>query len=219
MKGASVLATGTATTAGFDDLDSDNLIFVGEGRLRTHLFGLTGHQLVGAVYSNREYTSTDQRLDDIIENRALGTVQDTWAVYYNFDQFVYESDADAGRGVGLFGRFGASKGDPNPAQYFFSVGVGGKGVVPTRDLDRFGLGYYYIVMENPRFRGPLRTRTFLRDEWGFEAFYNVALTPWMLLTPDIQVVRGAQKRRATGLLTRKSVDTATVLGVRLQLIF
>jgi porin len=212
-------ATGKATTAGFDDLDSDSLIFSGEGRVRTGFFGLTGHQLLGAFYSNRTYASIDQRLGFVVENRALEESDDTWAVFYNFDQYLYETDESAGKGVGLFGRFGASEGNPNPAEYIFSVGVGGKGVVPGRDLDRFGIGYYYIIVENPTLQRPLVTRSFLRDEWGFEVFYNIALTPWMLLTPDLQVVEPAQKREITGLLARDSVDTAVVLGMRLQLIF
>jgi len=79
-----------------------------------------------------------------------------------------------------------------------------------------------------RFRGPIQTRKFLRDENGFEAYYNAALTPWLLLTPDIQVIRGAQKDTVTvtqgpwGVLPRldkKGVGTATVLGVRLQVVF
>jgi hypothetical protein len=28
---------------------------------------------------------------------------------------------------------------------------------------------------------------------GIEAYYSVALTPWALLTPNVQVVKGAQK--------------------------
>lgn len=215
-----VSASGNATTDGFDDLDDDNLIFTAEGRVRTGFFGLIGHQLVGALYSNKQYTSIDQRLGAVIENRALGRSQDTWAVFYNFDQFLYEADKDAGRGAGVFGRFGASEGNPNPAQYVFSFGAGGKGVVPSRDLDRFGVGYYYIIIENPTLQRPFTTRSFLENEWGLEIFYNVALTPWMLLTPDIQVIGPAQKRRATGLRTGgETVDVATVLGLRLQLIF
>jgi porin len=214
-----VSATGKSTTTGFEDLDSDNLIFTGEGRMRTDFFGLTGHQLLGAFYSNKTYNSIDQRLGFVVENRALEKSDDTWAVYYNFDQFLYETDRSAGRGIGLFGRFGASEGNPNPAQYFFSAGVGGKGIIPHRDLDRFGVGSYYIIIQNPTFQRPLVTRSLLRDEWGVEVFYNIALTPWMLLTPDLQVIGPAQKRRLTGLLQRESIDTATVLGMRLQLIF
>ena len=67
----------------------------------------------------------------------------------------------------------------------------------------------------------------LRDEYGFEAFYNIAITPWLQLTPDIQVVRGAQKdriiiRRPLGIpfiADRKSIGTATILGLRLHMVF
>jgi porin len=108
--------------------------------------------------------------------------------------------------------------------YFYSIGVGGKGIVPSRPLDQFGIGYYYMDLSNPTFTGIFTTRSALRDEYGFEGYYNIALTPWMKLTPDIQVIRPAQKQSislTTGLplVSRASIDTATVLGLRLQLIF
>jgi porin len=210
-------ASGKASTDGFDNLNG--AIFSGSGRVRTDFFDLTGHQLVGAMYSNKQYTSLDQRLSFAIDNRALAKKDGTWAVYYNFDQFLYETDKSAGKGVGLFGRFGASAGDPVPAQYMYSLGIGGKGLIPSRDLDRFGIGYYYTSNRNPTLQVPLvGTKSFLRDEWGFEAFYNVALTPWLLLTPDVQVIGPSQKREIVGLLARERIGTATVLGVRLQLV-
>lgn len=210
-------ATGKASTTGFDDLNG--AIFAGSGRVRTDFFGLTGHQLVGALYSNREYTSIDQRLGFVIENRALAKKDDTWSVFYNFDQFLYETDKRAGKGVGLFGRFGASEGNPIPEQYFYSIGVGGKGMIPSRDFDRFGIGYFYTSVNNPTFQRPFVVKSFLRDEWGFEAFYNLALTPWMLVTPDVQMIGPSQRRQVTGLLAREYIATATVLGARVQLIF
>jgi len=213
-------ASGNATTSGFDDIAGDNLLFALEGRLTTGFFDLTGHQLLGAIYSNRTYTSLDQRLDSVIDGQ-LATEDDTWAVYYNFDQYVYEIDKEKGRGIGVFGRFGASKGQPNPAEYFFSFGVGGKGMLASREHDRFGVGYYYTIIENPKLRSPLLRRDFLEDEWGIELFYNIAVTPWMLLTPDLQIIGPAQKSYAVGgrVPRRESVDVATVLGFRLQLIF
>jgi porin len=209
-------ATGKASTAGFDDMDGP--VLAGSGRVRTDFFGLTGHQLVGGLYSNKTYTSIDQRLGFVIENRALAKRDGTWAVFYNFDQFLYETDKSAGKGVGLFGRFGASEGNPNPNQYFYSIGVGGKGMVQSREFDQFGIGYYYSSVNNPTLQHPFAVKSFLRDEWGFEAFYNIALTPWMLLTPDVQVIGPSQRRQATDLLTREYIATATVLGVRVQLI-
>jgi porin len=212
-------ADGKATTAGFDDLSSDNLVFALAGRMRTDFFELTGHQYLGALYSNAQYNSVDQRLDFVIENRALVNKRDTWAVFYNFDQFLYETDKEAGHGVGLFGRLGASPGNPNPARYFFSIGAGGKGMLPGREHDRFGVGYYYIDVKDPTFQRPLMTRAFLRDEWGIEIFYNFAITPWMLLTPDLQIIAGSQRQRVTGgIVEREFIGTGTILGLRLQVV-
>ena len=211
---------GSSKTSGFNDLDANKLTFAGEGRVRTDFFGLTGHQLVGATYSNKNFNSLDQRLRIIIDPVAIQQKSESWSVYYNFDQYFYEPNKGSGQGVGLFGRFGASDGNPNPIKYFYSLGVGGKGILPGRPIDRFGLGYYYITVSNPTLTGPLTTRSALRNEYGFEAFYDIALTPWMQLTPDIQVVRPAQKDVITLIPpSRQSIDTATVLGIRLQMQF
>jgi len=224
-------STGKASTSGFDDLNDDNLTVAGEGRVTTDFFGLTGHQLFGATFSNRKFTSLDQSLRFVIESRGdLEGKKGSWNVYYNFDQYLYEPKKGSGEGVGIFGRFGASDGNPNFMHYFYSLGVGGKGVIPSRPNDRFGLGYYYIDITSPEFQGPFRTRKFLRDEYGFEGFYNIAITPWLLLTPDIQVVRGAQKDKITigtgpgpigipFIASRKSIGTSTILGLRLQMVF
>ena len=65
-------ATGNRTNSGFGDLNDDNLLVAAEGRVRTDFFGLTGHQLFGTIFSNKNFTSIDVRLDrDTIENGAL----------------------------------------------------------------------------------------------------------------------------------------------------
>jgi len=217
--GFSVLqSNGKANTSGFDDLRSDQLSFVGEARVRTNFFGLTGHQLIGGGYSNKDFTSLDQSLRFFIENRSIEEKSGSWNIYYNFDQYLYEPKKGSGQGIGIFGRFGASDGNPNPMQYFYSIGIGGKGMIPGRPLDRFGLGYYYVDVKSPKFTGPHATREFLRDEYGFEAFYSVAITPWAYFTPDIQVIRGAQKQKIDGGAV-SDINTATVLGFRLNMTF
>jgi len=223
-------STGSASTSGFDDLDGNNLTVAGEGRVRTDFFGLTGHQLFGTTFSNRKFTSIDQNARFIFENGAFEGKKGSWNVYYNFDQYLYEPKKGSGEGIGVFGRFGVSDGDPNFMKFFYSLGIGGKGVIPTRERDRYGFGFYYIDVKNPRLQGLFRTAKLLRDEYGFEAFYNIAITPWLQLTPDIQVVRGAQKEKITigtgpgpigipFIASRKSIGTTTVLGLRLQMVF
>ena len=222
-------ANGNPTTSGFENLNGNAVVVAGEGRVRTDFFGLTGHQLFGTTFSNKIFTSLDQRFDrDTIENGALRAKKGSWNIYYNFDQYLYEPKKGLDRGVGVFMRLGASDGNPNFVKFFASFGVGGKGMFESRPNDKFGLGYYFINVSNPTIQGPLQTTKLLRDEYGFEAFYNFAITPWAMLTPDIQIIRGAQKDKVTigqgplGLLPRinkKSISTGTILGLRLQLVF
>ena len=177
-----ISSDGRANNSGFDTLFKGNTTYAAEGRIKTDFFGLTGHQLIGAMYSTKEFASLEQNLRFIIENRAIEKKENSWCFYYNFDQYVYEPKKGSGRGVGIFGRFGLSDGNPNPMHHFYSIGIGGKGVIPERDLDGFGAGFYYIDISNPKFTGPLATTEFLRDEYGAEAYYNFAITPWMKLT-------------------------------------
>jgi porin len=222
-------ANGNPTTSGFENLNGNAVLVAAEGRLRTDFFGHTGHQLFGTTFSNKKFTSIDQRLDrDVIENGALKAEKGSWNLFYNFDQYFYEPKKGADRGVGFFGRLGVSDGNPNFMKFFGSFGVGGKGMFESRPNDQFGLGYYFLNVHNPTIQGPLQTTKLLQDEYGFEAYYNIGITPWLKLTPDIQVVRGAQKDKVTivqgplGVLPRlqkNSIGTATVLGVRLQVVF
>ena len=55
-------------------------------------------------------------------------------VYYNFDQYLCQPKKD--KGVGLFGRFGASDGNPNLMHYFYELGFGGKGLGTKRPYAR-----------------------------------------------------------------------------------
>ena len=222
-------ANGAAESSGFDTVAKGNTSYAGSARVRTDFFGLTGHQLVGGTYSTRNFTSIDQDLRIILENRTIQQKDNSWCVFYNFDQYLYEVKKGSGQGIGVFGRFGASDGNPNPVHYFYSLGIGGKVLRTPRSLDNFGIGYYYINVSNPTFTGSLgNTRSFLGNEWGLEAYYNFAITPWMHLTPDIQYIRPGQRntvsivgRDEAGLpiVNRSSLSSATVLGLRLQMIF
>jgi porin len=211
-------ANGLANRSGFDTLFKGNTTYSIEGRVRTDFFGMTGHQLIGATYSARNFTSLDQRI--IVDDHEIEQKDNSWSFHYNFDQYLYEPKK--GQGIGIFGRFGASDGNPNPVHYFYSIGVGGKGVISGRPLDQFGIGYYYMDVTSPKFAGPLATREApLQSGQGFEAYYNFAITPWMKLTPDIQSVRSAQKYKLISITppVKQSLDTALVVGLRLQFVF
>jgi porin len=131
------------------------------------------------------------------------TSPDNVILYYNFDQYLFTEKEDPTQGVGLFGRFGWARSDVNAVNYFYSMGVGGKGVIPTRDKDTFGVGYYYVDTSND-------LPQIVNKEAGVEMFYNIEITPWMHITPDIQVISDPGGTRALH-------ETAFVYGIRMQL--
>jgi porin len=211
-------ANGSASETGFNTFfhSPRGVTVAGQARVTVRPFGLVGHQLFGMAWSNKEKRAfnRDARLflptslftlaEDI---RALrgDTRPDDWALWYNFDQYVYQEHEDPTQGVGFFGRFGYTTGKANPIEQFYSFGVGGKGIVPTRDNDRFGLGYYYVKLSED-----LPSVLGLDSEQGIELFYNFAVTPALTITPDVQYIidpgGGAH-------------SDALVVGIRMQMSF
>jgi porin len=111
-------------------------------------------------------------------------------------------EPDGEQGVGIFGRFGWADRDSNPIERFYSIGIGGRGIIPGRDRDSFGVGYYYQEVSN-QVSDFVATIADLDDGQGGEIWYSIELTPWMHLTLDFQVIE------STG-----PFDTAIVGGLR-----
>ena len=211
---------GTANSAGFDDLFADGVALDAELRVGIKPFGLPGHQLIGGIYSTQTFTSLTQDLrtsipigsiirGEIPLRDALSEVQisktsDSWMVYYNFDQFLYTTKADGSQGIGIFGRIGFANRNTNIFEQFYSFGIAGQGMLPGRDRDRFGIGFYYTDLSSD-----LPGIFLSSNEIGLEVFYNIAATNWLYVTPDIQVIEPAGKRATTAFLT----------GLRLQMKF
>jgi porin len=109
----------------------------------------------------------------------------------------------------VFGRAGVAEDEVVPLLYFLSAGIGGNSTIYGRETDTFGIGYYYAGFTEEidpffeLFLGPTG------DGQGVELFYNIAVTPWFRLTPDVQVL----------VPFREEVDTAVVVGLRGKLDF
>jgi porin len=144
----------------------------------------------------------------------------TWAMFYGFEQYLWHPDGDRNRGIGLFFTFGAADGETNPIKYSYAMGVGGKGVVPGRPRDTFGVGWARTELSDnfvPFLRQRLRLG--LDREDAVELFYNASITPWLNVTADLQVIEPAQTRRLGSSDRLEDVDTAVVAGLRLQVRF
>ena len=226
MSFSAIDTEGVTTRTGFDTLFKDGTTLASEARLTVRPFGLTGHQLIGFVWSNKDFSSLSQDPRTLIGNVLLGTTvrkeSGSWAFMYNFDQYFYQDKKDPTQGVGIFGRFGISDAKANPVAQFYSFGFGGKGLIPTRDRDRFGIGYYYLKVS-----GELRDifpplplkRAGLDHEQGIELFYNIAATPWLHVTPDLQFIDAGRNKAPILTAGGKSIGTAAVVGLRVKIDF
>ena len=145
----------------------------------------------------------------------------TWAMFYGFDQYLWQPAGDPKRGIGMFFNFGAADGETNPVKYSFATGIGGNGVIPGRKSDNFGVGWAHTQFSD-NFVPLLRQRFHLglEHENAFEMFYNAAITQWLRMSLDLQVIdTGLQKRLSDDRNSLKGVDTAVVGGVRMYIRF
>jgi len=143
--------------------------------------------------------------------------ENTWAVYYNFDQFLWSPKGQPDKGIGAFFRFGISDGIANPIKYAYNVGLGGKGIVPGRPADTFGIGWARTQMSD-NFIPFLRQRLNLGldKEDAVEMYYNVAITKWLTATVDLQIIDPALKKTLDSSSQRlRNMDTSVVGGLRL----
>jgi len=223
---------GTATRTGFDTAfhSPEGMSLAQEWVFKIKPFNLPGSQTFGYGWSSKDFRLLDQDRRLVLPRtpgsgllglpmrlaraarraRGLGDPDkrpDDWLIYYNFSQYLYTEAEDPTQGFGLFGRFGWSTGKANPIEQFYSIGVGGKGVVPDRNNDTFGVGYYHA-----NFSDDLPSILNVNSEQGVELFYNIEITPWLHITPDLQIIMnpggGFQDR-----------DVALVYGLRAQMSF
>jgi porin len=204
-------------TAGVENLFNRGVTLIPDLILQGKAFGRPAFLNIGGTYSTASYRTLDPTTYlDLFRAGQLGaalanggpTVRDSWSIYANGYQALWVDPCDEKRNWGLFAVGGISDGNPNPIHYNFSVGVGGRSMIPGRQLDTFGVGYYYLSLSDQlkRLTRPILP---LQDEYGVELFYNLAVTPWCRLTPNLTIARPAENR----------LDTSIMTGVRLQLAF
>ena len=174
---------------GFEDPFADGVTFRGSVDFPVSIAGNSGHQGFVALYSTKN--GTDLALNDTLippfPPRSPGVKHNRYYFAYLFDQYLYRSKRDPKEGVGLFAQFGISDGNPNRLYWLAFGGVGGMGLIPCRGRDNWGIGYYYAV-PSPDLKDSVERIIEIRDEQGVEAFYNFALTPWLDVGADLQII-------------------------------
>jgi len=156
----------------------------------------------------------------LVPVRPANREDNTWTVFYGFDQYLWQPAGDPKRGIGVFFNFGASDGEANPIKYSYSMGIGGKGIVPGRPYDTFGIGWARTQFSDnlvPFLRQTLDLG--LDHEDAVEMYYNASITRWVNMSFDLQVINPGLKKTLSSNGNLKDVDTAVVGGVRMYVRF
>jgi len=152
----------------------------------------------------------------LVPVQPANTTENTWAVYYNFDQYLWSPKDDPDSGIGAFFRFGISDGSANPIKYAYNVGLGGKGIVPGRKADTFGIGWARTEFSSdfvPFLRQKLDLG--LDKEDAIEMYYNFSLAKWLNATHDLQIIEPALNKFLDSSGRFQTMHTSVVGGLRL----
>lgn len=150
----------------------------------------------------------------------LNKESETWAAVYSFEQFLWQPAGDHARGIGAFFSAGVSDGKANPIKYSYSLGLVGKGVVPGRPRDDFGIGWARTEFSDDFV--PFLRSTFalgLDREDAIELYYNAAVTPWLSISPSLQIISPALNKALDANRNFMDLDTTYIAGVRVGVRF
>ncbi|MEN8688607.1 MAG: carbohydrate porin [Desulfobacterales bacterium] len=218
-----VQSEGDATSSGFNK-SGDDYTLGGQYQFSPILDGnLQGNYRIIVGYSNKDIPRYDidprHLIGEIIGVAPVAKKSDNYAFLVNIDQYLWVKGGGsaAGRrdlppvGVGLFGRAGWAPKDRNVIDQFYSVGIGGYGmIIPGRDNDQWGIGWAGTHISSD-LRDDLELLGIGVDDFehAFETFYNIQLTPAAHLTVNAQLID----------TPFRSLDSAFTLGSRLQVDF
>ena len=170
---------------------------------RQTTFSLTG------IYT----TKAGVDYSEISENYRAGltpsTKEGSYSIGFQFSHLLHVDPDNPRKGWGVHLKGAISDGNPNYVQSSIIAGFGGTGLFTGRELDSFGVGYFYYNLSNDLQDTLSPTRERFRDEQGAEIFYSYAVTPWFFLTGDLQYIAPP----------RESLDNAFIAGLRANVRF
>lgn len=209
----------TPTTSGFESFFNNGATIFANATLPTKFFDMPGQQGFSGTFSSGRYNSLqptayfDPNYGPIL---VPNFVQNSWSMFYSANQALWVDPANPRRMWGLMTNIGLADDGPSPIRFSANVAAYGHSPIGNRPLDTFGVGYGVTQYSTPvRQLAPFLLP--ISNDHVVELFYNVGVTKWFTVTPDLQVVIPA--REATLPPNRQAIDTSVVLGLRAKIDF
>lgn len=201
----------TPTTSGFDTFFDNGVVTTASVNLPTTFLGLPGHQGITGLYGSGTYTDLNPSiyLDPVLGPQLLFTERSgSWCLMYNADQAFYVDPSNPQHKWGVFTNLGIADKNPSPIRWSAVCGISGSNPSQSRPNDTFGLGYFYVAPTDAA-KALINPKIPVGDEQGVELYYNIAVSPWCQITPDLQIISPV----------RENIDTTILFGLRAKIDF
>ncbi len=210
--------TDSSTTSGFDEI-GDGTTWSNTLAGQWELGGNAGGGTLGFLYGfGGDFAKVGGlNIDPGAGGVSIDRESQSWALRFDGWQYLFTEsepgtpvDPTDGRqnlqGLGVFASLGLGDKDTNPVGWAISVGLSGRGLIPSRDDDTMGLGYFYNALEAPQ---PILESLINKDSQGVEVYYSIAILPSLDLTADFQWAKSALA----------PIDDSITLGLRCNVRF
>jgi porin len=129
------------------------------------------------------------------------TKEGSYSIGFQFSHLLHENPSNPRQGWGVFLKGAISDGNPNYVQNSIIAGIGGTGLFRGRELDGFGVGYYYYDLTDDLQDALNSTGEDVGDEQGVELYYSCVVTPWLYITGDLQYIEPPRKERENAVIS------------------
>jgi porin len=204
-----ILVTGTenVTTSwnSVHDSFNDGVWIAAFHRFLYKLDGKPGYFMVFGGFSTRDQPSNDPHDHIIIPGQGIVVTDEKqpWDIALYLNQVFWQAEDDPNRKATILIGGTVGPDDPQFAQYNFFTSVEAYGPMASRPRDRMGVSFWYNWLSDD-FKDLVSPVANLRDLYGFELYYNIAINKWLHVTPGLQFIRNENK----------GDDLAIIPGVR-----
>jgi porin len=158
-----------------------------------------GYFMLFAAGSTRDQPSNDPRDFTVIPGQGITSTKEDkpWDIAAYIYQVFWQAEDDPNRKATFFMGGTGGPDDPQFAQWNIFAAVEAYGPMASRPQDRMGVSFWHnwlsdnfkdLVSSVPP---PVGSR--LRDTYGFELYYNIAINKWLHVTPDLQFIQNEVK--------------------------
>jgi porin len=192
-----------------DDLFDEGVTFCLSPAYSTKMAGRPTTISLTGIYTTKSGVDYSTVSDDYRAGLEPSTKEGSYSVGFQFSHLLHLNPGNLRQGWGVFLKGAISDGNPNYVQNSIIAGIGGTGLFRGRELDSFGVGYYYYNLSDDLQNTINNRGEKVGDEQGFEVYYSYAVTPWFYMTGDLEFIDPPREVR----------ENAVIAGLRANIRF